>query len=404
MYHLISFRNDIIHDDDSYVEVNRMGKEKNLSPETLNAQALHQYDAMTGALSPAIHPSSTFLRDENYQLINARHSYGRAENPGYAVAEKVLAELEGAPAALLFSSGMAAAMAVVQSLRPGDQMVAPKIMYWGLRNWLVKFCDNWGLGLDLFDAADPDALANIVKKGKTKLVWIETPCNPSWDVIDIAAAADIAHGAGARLAVDSTVATPVLTQPIKHGADIVVHSATKYLNGHCDIVAGVVVTAKEDDFWERVSEIRTDGGAILGSFEAFLLQRGMRTLFLRVRRACESAQALAEHFDGHAAVKAVIYPGLPSHPGHETARRQMDGGFGGMLSIHVNGGAEGALNVVKRCKVFTRATSLGGVESLIEHRYSIEGEGSPIPKDLIRLSIGIESVDDLIADLEQALD
>ncbi len=404
MYHLISFRNDIIHDDDIDVEVNRMGKEKNLSPETLNAQALHQNDAMTGALSPAIYPSSTFLRDENYQLINTRHSYGRDENPGYAVVEKVLAELEGAPAALLFSSGMAAAMAVVQSLKPGDQMVAPKVMYWGLRNWLIKFCDHWGLGLDLFDAADPDALANTVKKGKTKLVWIETPCNPTWDVIDIAAAAEIAHGAGARLAVDSTVATPVLTQPIKYGADIVVHSATKYLNGHCDIIAGVVVTAKEDEFWERVCEIRTDGGAILGSFEAWLLQRGMRTLFLRVRKACESALALAEHFEGHAAVEAVIYPGLPSHPGHETARRQMDGGFGGMLSIHVKGGADGALNVVKRCKVFTRATSLGGVESLIEHRYSIEGEGSPIPKDLIRLSIGIESVDDLIADLEQALD
>ncbi len=404
MSHLISFRNDIIHDDDSYVEVNRMGNKKNLSPETLNAQALHQIDAMTGALSPAIHPSSTFLRDENYQLINARHSYGRAENPGYLVAEKVLAELEGGPAALLFSSGTAAAMAVVQSLRPGDQMVAPKIMYWGLRNWLVKFCDNWGLGLDLFNAADPDALANIVKIGKTKLVWIETPCNPSWDVIDIAAAADIAHGAGARLAVDSTVATPVLTQPIKYGADIVVHSATKYLNGHCDIIAGVVVTAKEDEFWERVSEIRTDGGAILGSFEAFLLQRGMRTLVLRIRKACESALAIAEHFDGHAAVEAVIYPGLRSHPGHELAKRQMDGGFGGMLCIQVKGGAEDALNIVKRCKVFTRATSFGGVESLIEHRYSIEGENSPVPKDWLRLSIGIESVDDLIADLEQAFE
>jgi len=402
MYHLISFRADIIHDDHTSVDIIRMSKVKGLSPETLNAQALHQFDAMTGALSPAIHPSSTFLRDENYKLINDRHSYGRAENPGYLVAEKVLAELEGGPAALLFSSGSAAAMAVVQSLQPGDQIVAPKIMYWGLRNWLIKFCDNWGLGLDLFDAADPDALANTVNKGKTKLVWIETPCNPSWDVIDIAAAAEIAHRAGALLAVDSTVATPVLTQPIKLGADIVVHSATKYLNGHCDIVAGAVVTAKEDEFWERVCEQRTDGGAILGSFEAFLLQRGMRTLFLRIRKACESALTLAEHFDGHAGVEAVIYPGLPNHPGHELAKRQMDGGFGGMLCIHVKGGAEDALNIVKRCKVFTRATSFGGVESLIEHRYSIEGEGSPVPKEWIRLSIGIESVDDLIADLEQA--
>ena len=380
-----------------------MGKGKNLAPETLNAQALHHIDANTGAVSPAIHPSSTYVRDENYQLIDARHSYGRAENPGYLVAEGVLAELEKGAAALLFSSGTAAAMAVVQALRPGDQIVAPKIMYWGLRNGLVKFCDHWGLGLNLFDASDPDALASTVKKGKTKLVWIETPCNPSWDVIDIAVAADIAHQAGARLAVDSTVATPVLTQPIKYGADIVVHSATKYLNGHCDIVAGAVVTAKEDEFWEHVSALRTDNGAILGSFEAFLLQRGMRTLFLRIRKACESAQTLAEHFEGHASLKAVIYPGLPSHPGHEIARRQMEGGFGGMLSICVNGGEQEALNIVKRCKVFTRATALGGVESLIEHRYSIEGKGSPIPRDLIRLSIGIESVHDLIADLEQAM-
>ena len=381
-----------------------MDKEKDLSPETKNAQALRQIDAMTGGLIPAIHPSSTFVRDEKYQLVDARHSYGRDENPGYVVAEKVLAELEGAPAALLFSSGMAAAMAVIQSMKPGDHIVAPKVMYWGLRNWLLKFCDHWGLGLDLFDAVDPDALKNTVRKGKTKLVWIETPCNPTWDVIDIAAASEIAHKAGAWLAVDSTVPTPVLTQPVKHGADIVMHSASKYLNGHCDIVAGALVTAKEDELWERVCEHRTEAGAILGSFEAWLLQRGMRTLFLRVRKACESALAIAEHFEGHARVDAVIYPGLPSHPGHEIARRQMNGGFGGMLSIQVKGGAEGALNVAKRCKVFTRATSLGGVESLIEHRYSIEGERSPIPRDMLRLSIGIESVDDLIADLEQALE
>ncbi len=380
-----------------------MGNKSHLTPETISAQALNQIDSMTGGLSPAIHPSSTFVRDENYQLIDARHSYGRDENPGFAVAEKVLAELEGGSAALLFSSGMAAAMAIVQSLQPGDRIVAPKIMYWGLRNWLIKFCENWGLRLDLFDTADPDALAKTVDKGKTKLVWIETPCNPTWDVIDIAAAAEIAHGIGAWLAVDSTVPTPVLTQPIKHGADIVMHSATKYLNGHCDVIAGALVTAKEDELWERICQIRTEAGAILGSFEAWLLQRGMRTLFLRIRKACESAMAIAEHFEGHANLKAVMYPGLPNHPGHEIARRQMDGGFGGMLSIRMKGGADSALAVVKRCKVFTRATSLGGVESLIEHRYSIEGKRSPIPKDLVRISIGIESVDDLIADLEQAL-
>ena len=210
--------------------------------------------------------------------------------------------------------------------------------------------------------------------------------------------------AGARLAVDSTVATPVLTQPIKLGADIVVHSATKYLNGHCDVVAGAVVTAKKDEFWQSICELRTDNGAILGSLEAFLLQRGMRTLFLRIHRACESALTLAKHFEGHAGVEAVIYPGLPSHPGHELAKRQMNGGFGGMLCIQVKGGADEALRVVKRCNVFIRATSFGGVESLIEHRYTIEGEGSPVPRDWLRLSVGIESVQDLIADLEQALE
>jgi cystathionine gamma-synthase len=181
------------------------------------------------------------------------------------------------------------------------------------------------------------------------------------------------------------------------------HSATKYLNGHCDVVAGVVLTAKEDSQWERIREIRVQAGAIPGSLDAWLLQRGLRTLFLRVRKASESAMAIAEHFEAHPNLKAVNYPGLPSHPGHEIARRQMDGGFGGMLSMRVKGGADRALNVIKRCKVFTRATSLGGVESLIEHRYSIEGKSSPIPKDLIRLSVGIEAVEDLIADLERAL-
>jgi len=380
-----------------------MADKNSLSRETRNAQALHHVDAATGAVSPAIHPSTTYVRDENYELINERHSYGRAENPTFGLAEKVLADLEGAPSAILLSSGMAAAMAVVQALKPGDRIVVPMVMYWGLRNWLTRFCENWGLGLDLFDAAEPGSLAGVVRKGRTKLVWIETPTNPTWDIVDIAAAADVAHAAGAVLAADSTVSTPVLTQPIKHGADIVIHSATKYLNGHCDVVAGAIVTAKEDDFWEQICHVRSESGAILGSFEAWLLQRGMRTLFLRVHRASDSAMTIARHFDGHSGIEEVLYPGLPSHPGHEIAARQMNGGFGGMLSIKAKGGAAGALDVAKRCKVFARATSLGGVESLIEHRYSIEGDKSPIPMNLLRLSVGIESVDDLIADLEQAL-
>ena len=380
-----------------------MSNKHELAPETKAAHALSQIDPATGAITPSIHLSTTFGRDADYQLIVPEQGYTRDENPGFLIPERLLAELEGGTSALLFSSGMAAAMAVVQSLEPGDHIVAPKVMYWGLRNWLVTFCETWGLGLDLFDASDPDALAKAVRKGNTKLVWIETPTNPTWDIIDIAAAAEIAHGIGARLVADSTISTPVLTQPIKFGADIVMHSATKYLNGHSDVVAGAVVTAEDDEFWGRVRDVRVNGGAIPGPFEAWLLQRGMRTMFLRVRQASESAMAIAKHFENHPNLQAVLYPGLPKHPGYETAKRQMQGGFGGMLSLRIKGEAEDALAIVLKCDVFTQATSLGGVESLIEHRYSIEGESSPIPKDLIRLSIGIESVDDLIADLEQAL-
>ncbi len=380
-----------------------MSNEHDLAAETITVQALHHIDSGTGAVTPSIHPSSTFGRDENYQLIVPAQGYTRDDNPGFLLPERMLANLEGGESALLFSSGMAAAMAVVQALKPGDHIVAPKVMYWGLRNWLITFCDNWGLGLDLFDPSKPDTLERTVKNGATKLVWIETPCNPTWDIIDIAAAAEIAHGTGARLAVDSTIPTPVLTQPIRYGADIVMHSASKYLNGHSDVVAGAIVTADHDEFWTRIRRVRAEGGAILGPFEAWLVQRGMRTLFLRVRQASESAMTIAKHFEGHANLEAVLYPGLPDHPGHEIAARQMQGGFGGMLSLRVKGGAEGALAAANKCKVFTRATSLGGVESLIEHRYSIEGKSSPIPKDLLRLSIGIEWVDDLIADLEQAL-
>ena len=376
---------------------------KNLSPETYVAQGMHRPDTVTGALVPEIQPSTTFARDEHYRLIAAEHSYARDENPSYLAAERMLAQLEGGEQALLFSSGMAAASAVIQSLEPGNHVVVPKVMYWGLRNWMVDFCARWGIELDQFDLSDPDDLARKIKAGKTALVWIETPCNPTWDVIDIETAAELAHASGARLAVDSTVPTPVLSRPIEFAADIVMHSATKYLNGHGDVVAGALVTAKADDEWAQIRKVRAEIGAIAGSFEAWLLQRGMRTLFLRVARASQSALAIAQHFANHPALDAVLYPGLESHPGHAIAKKQMTGGFGGMLSMRVKGGAKAALKVAQRCEVFVRATSLGGVESLIEHRFSIEGKRSPIPEDLLRLSIGIESVDDLVADLEQAL-
>ena len=380
-----------------------MSDSKKIEPETMAAQASHYVDPATGGIVPPIQPSTTFARDEQYRLINPAMSYSRDENPGYVPAERLLAELEGAADARLFSSGMAAACAVLQSMRPGDHIVAPRVMYWGLRNWLTEFCSQWGLQLDFFDATDADDLSRKLQPARTKLVWIETPCNPTWDVIDIAHAAKLAHECGALLAVDSTVATPVLTRPIEHGADIVMHSATKYINGHGDVVAGVLATANHTDLWTRILDVRAHGGAILGPFEAWLMQRGMRTLFLRVNKASQSALQIAQHFEVHPGLDAVLYPGLAAHPGHAIAARQMQGGFGGMLSLRVRGGAEAALRVANRCQVFIRATSLGGVESLIEHRHTIEGPTSPIPADLLRLSIGIEAVDDLISDLEEAL-
>jgi cystathionine gamma-synthase len=380
-----------------------MTKRKKLAPETDIAQGLHYTDAETGSIVPPIMPSTTFARDDDYELVSAGNSYARDENPSFLTAERMLTRLEGGADSLLFASGMAAAGAVIQSLEPGAHIVIPKIMYWGLRKWMLEFCSRWGIDLDQFDGSDPDDLASLMQAGRTALVWIETPTNPTWDVIDIETAAEVAHGSGARLAVDSTVPTPVLTRPIEFGADIVMHSATKYLNGHADIVAGALVTATEDEFWNRVCRVRAEGGALLGSFEAWLLQRGMRTLFMRVRQASVSAMTIAEHFRNHPKVESVLYPGLDSHPGHEIAKKQMQGGFGGMLSFNVAAGQHAALEMVRRCKVFIRATSLGGVESLVEHRYSIEGPDSPIPRNLVRLSIGAESVDDLIADLEQAL-
>lgn len=371
--------------------------------ETIVAQGLHQIDPLTGGIVPSIQPSTTFARDKTYQLTSMDYSYGRDENPTYRTAEQLLAQLEGGEDALLFGSGMAAAATVVQTLKPGDHIVAPSVMYWGLRNWLIQFCENWGLGLDLYKPSDPGDLKSKVKNGQTRIVWVETPCNPTWEVMDISQAADIAHSIGALAVVDSTVSTPVLTRPIELGADIVMHSATKYLNGHGDVVAGALVCARKDATWSRICDARAKGGAILGTFEAWLLQRGMRTLFLRVRRASQSALRVARHFDGHQAIETVLYPGLESHPNHEVAARQMHGGFGGMLSLCIKGGEKAALDVVGKCDVFVRATSLGGVESLIEHRYSIEGSSSPIPRNLLRLSIGIEAVEDLIDDLEQAL-
>ncbi len=381
-----------------------MSSNNNLSPETLLAQAMHYLEPVNGGIVPGIQMAATYARDQDYELRAPDISYGRDKNPTYLVAEKVVAELEGAAGALLFSSGLAAAAALFHTLKPGDHVVAPVIMYHGLRDWLNQFCENWKVDIDYFDATADGALASAIKPPRTRIVWIETPANPTWDVTDIAAAADLAHAAGARLAVDSTVATPLLTRPLALGADFVFHSATKYLNGHSDVIAGVLVAKEDDEQWQAVRFQRTFGGAILGPMEAWLLLRGMRTMHLRVQRSSESAMTIARELEGHGRISRVLYPGLASHPGHAIAKRQMQGGFSGLLSVLVDGDAAAARAVAARTRVFVPATSLGGVESLIEHRATVEGPNSPVAPNLLRLSVGIEDVADLIADLDQALD
>ena len=376
--------------------------EISVHPESLAAQALGWVDATTRAISPPIHASTTFIRDEDNQYRSGR-IYARADNPAFDQAEQLIAALERGAQGALFASGMAAATAVFQSLAPGDHVLAPQVMYWSLRNWLMNFATTWGLKVQLVDMTSPDAVRAALQSGKTKLVWIETPANPLWSVTDIAATAALAHAAGARVAVDSTVATPVLTRPLELGADLVMHAATKYLNGHSDLIAGVLVTRVDDEFWKRVKTVRAQLGGTLGSFESWLLLRGMRTLYLRVHAASQSAQRIAEHFAAHRRVSHVLYPGLRDAPGHAVAARQMQGGFGGMLSIRVAGGETAAIATAAHIALWKRATSLGGTESLVEHRASIEGVGTPAPADLLRLSVGLEHVDDLIADLEQAL-
>jgi cystathionine gamma-synthase len=298
---------------------------------------------------------------------------------------------------------MAAATTVFLALAPGDHVIAPKVMYWALRRWLTGTARAWGLAVDLVDMTDLGALAQAMRPGRTRLVWIETPANPTWVVTDIAAAATIAHDAGALLAVDSTVATPMLTRPIALGADLVMHSATKYLNGHSDVIAGALVAARADALWQRIVDLRGSNGAILGPVEAWLLLRGMRTLPLRIAQSCRSAAAIAHHFERDPRIRSVLYPGLADAQGHAVARRQMEGGFGGMLSLCIKGGEVAAIDVAARVRLWKRATSLGGIESLIEHRASIEGAESPAPPDLLRLSVGAEAAEDLIADLDQAL-
>lgn len=374
------------------------------SADTLCAQALGDIDPQTGALVPAIHTSTTFARDEHNTLLAPGRLYARDQNPTFEPAERLITALEGGARTALFASGMAACTAVFRALSLGDHVVVLRLMYWALRRWLTGPATRWGLEVTLADVHDPAALAAALRPGRTRLVWVETPANPLWTITDIARSAALAHEAGALLAVDATVATPILTQPLALGADLVVHAATKALNGHSDVLAGSVTAARADDaLFTRILEVRALEGAVIGPFEAWLLLRGMRTLPLRVRAASASAQRIAECFCGDPRVVEVLYPGLPGFAGHEVAARQMRGGFGSMLSLRVAGGAEAALAAIGRLTLWKRATSLGGTESLVEHRASIEGPESPVPVDMLRLSVGTEDADDLIADLKDAL-
>ena len=371
-----------------------------MKPETLAVHAARAPDAGTGAVAAPLHLSTTFERAADGSYPQGYY-YGRAANPTRSALEQALAALEGGAEGLCFASGSAASMAAFSLLAPGDHVIAPSECYHGTIKQLRQFIETTGVRVSLADTWDLDAVA-AAWTGATRMVWIETPSNPRLFVTDIEATAALAHGRGALLACDSTFATPVLQQPLALGADIVMHSTTKFLAGHSDVTGGALVTRERGEVLERLRNYQLQAGAVPSPFDCWLTRRSMMTLPLRVRAQAAGAAAVAAFLDRHPRVERVFYPGLPSHPGHALAARQM-GAFGSMISVTVRGGADDALAVAARVHVFTRATSLGSVESLIEHRASMEGPGTPTPPNLLRLSIGLEHPDDLVADLAQAL-
>ena len=368
--------------------------------ETLAVHAGHAADPATGAVSAPIHLSTTFAREPDGALPHG-FLYARNDNPNRHQLERALAALEGGGAALAFASGMAATAAVFQSLAPGDHVIAPLDAYYATARLLREVMAGWGLASTLVDMTDLDAVSGAITP-RTRLVWIETPSNPTLAVTDIRRVAAIARAAGARSVCDNTWATPVLQRPLELGADLVMHSTTKYLGGHSDLTGGALVAPAENDWTARLRTLQTLGGAVPSAFDCWLLLRGIRSLPWRMRGHCENAATVAAFLASHEAVEVVHYPGLASDPGHAVAERQMRG-FGGMVSVQVKGGAPAALEVVRRVRLFIRATSLGGTESLIEHRASVEGPGTRTPPGLLRLSIGLEHAEDLLEDLDQAL-
>jgi cystathionine gamma-synthase len=368
--------------------------------ETLSVHAGRSADPTTGAVAQPIVLSTTFERDESGEL-RAGYLYSRDDNPNRSALETALASLEEGAAAAAFSSGSAATMAVLQALSPGDHVVIPSDRYHGMVAILRDIVTRWGLEHTVVDMGDLDAVSAAMTE-RTRIVWVETPSNPLLRVTDIAAVAAIAHARGARVVADNTFTTPVVQRPFEHGADIVMYATTKYLAGHSDVLGGALVTRGEDELWERIRAIQRVAGAVPSPFECWLALRSLATLPLRMRAHSDGAMAVARYLEAHPAVRSVHYPGLASHPGHDVAARQMRM-FSGMLSFQHGDGEEAAKRVVGRARLLRRATSLGGVESLIEHRATSEGPHSTAPRDLIRLSVGIEHPDDLIDDLARAL-
>ena len=368
--------------------------------ETLAVHAGREIDRTTGAVTAPIHLSTTYEREADGSYPRG-YSYSRSANPNRQALEKTLASLEEGSAAAAFSSGSAATMSLFQALEPGDHIIAPIDVYHGTARLLRELFAPWGLETSFVDMTVPKEVEDAVR-AKTKLIWVETPSNPLLKIADIARLSGIAHAAKALCACDNTWATPVLQRPFASGADLILHATTKYLGGHSDVLGGALIARAEDAFFQRIKKIQAGGGAVPSPFECWLVLRGISTLPYRMRAHSENALRVATFLSQHPAVEATHYPGLKEHPGYETASRQMTRP-GGMLSFQVKGGRAKAFDAAAKVKVFIRATSLGGPESLIEHRASVEGPETRTPDNLLRLSIGLEHADDLIGDLDQAL-
>ncbi len=371
-----------------------------MKPETLAIHSLNSLKAATGDVSMPISLSTTFFRGEDGGYPGG-HMYSRVSNPNRSALESVLTALEGGADTCTFSSGNTAGMAIFQALEPGSHVIAPDDMYWGFKKQLQSIFGAI-LSFDFVDLTNLESISYYIK-AETKMIWAETPSNPLLKITDIEGIAKICKANQLIFACDSTFASPILQNPIALGADIVMHSTTKYIGGHSDVLGGALTTASTNPFWEKIKNIQQIGGAVPSPFDCFLLLRSIKTLSYRIKGHCENASKLAHYLEIHPKIEFVFYPGLASHPQHEIAKKQMKD-FGGMLSILVKGGAEEAKKVVNSVQIFAQATSLGGVESLIEHRASVEGPDTKTPQNLIRISVGLEHIDDLIADLKQALE